>query len=146
MYPDIRSPDYLPVRTIVKFYTNHLARRSARNKLISKSLLKTVLIDETWLDGEPKVVPADGEFWLVDLVHETCAGEPRGAFLCHPIRKVEFDQVNRLLPGMFEERWHGADGQKSLLMLEPKVGGVNWMLPLRHRNRIKDVYAVVVSQ
>lgn len=145
MYPYYNSPDYLPVRTIVKFYENHQQHRSERNELISKSLLKTVLIDECWFDGQPERTPQDGEFWLVDLVHETRPGEARGAFISHPIRRVCVDQVNRLLPGMFDEAWHGTDNPK-LLVLQPKIGGVNWMLPLRHRNRIQDAYAVVVSQ
>lgn len=144
MYPDVRSPKYLPVRTIVKFYGNHLEHRSNRNRLISKSLLKTLLIDEHWLADHAARAPKNGEFWLVDVVHETCAGEKRGAFLAHPLRKVEYDQIRKLLPGMFEEAWHG-EGDARLLVLEPKVGGVDWMLPLLHRVRIKGAYAVIVS-
>ena len=145
MYPDVRSPGYLPVRTIVKFYQNHLDKRSARNQLISKSLMKTVLIDDHWLADHADKTPQDGEFWLVDVVHETCSGQPKGAFLVHPIRRVDYAGVAKLLPGMYIETWHG-DGDKKLLMLEPKVGGVDWMLPLNHRVRIKDAYAVIVSQ
>lgn len=145
MFPDFRTPGYLPVRTIVKFYHNHYLTsphpheqaKVERNGLISKTLLKTVVIDDAWRGEGPK----DKEFWMVDLVHETRAGEKRGCFIAHPIRLVDFSKVNRLLPGMFLERRIGG-----LLLLEPKLGGVNWMLPARHRNRIKDVYAVVVVQ
>lgn len=145
MYPDVRSPKYLPVRTVVKFYENHLDHRVNRNRLISKSLLKTVLIEEHWLVEHEAKAPKDKEFWLVDIVHETCAGEARGAFLSHPIRKVEYQSIGKLLPGMFKETWHG-EGDAKLLVLEPEVGGVAWMLPLLHRVRIKGVYAVIVSQ
>lgn len=146
MYPDVRSPKYLPVRTVVKYYDNHLDHRASRNRLISKSLLKTALIDEHWLvENEQKTVPQDKEFWLVDIVHETCAGEPRGAFLTHPIRKVEYESIGKLLPGMFEEKWYG-EADSNLLVLEPKVGGVAWMLPWLHRIRIRHAYAVIVSQ
>lgn len=146
MFPDVRSPKYLPVRTVVKWYDNHQEHRSERNRLISKSLLKTMLIDEQWLaKNADKQKPQDKEFWLVDVVHETCAGQPRGAFLAHPIRPVQFEKVAKLMPGMYEEKWYG-DGEKKLLMLEPKTGGVPWMLPWLHRIRIKDAYAVIVSQ
>ena len=146
MFPDVRSPKYLPVRTVVKFYENHQEHRADRNRLISKSLLKTMLIDQHWTaQHSDKRMPKDKEFWLVDVVHETCAGEPRGAFLAHPIREVKFEQLGKLLPGMFEEKWYG-DGQQKLLMIEPKTGGVPWILPWLHRVRIKDAYAVVVAQ
>jgi hypothetical protein len=145
MFPDIRSPKYLPLRTIVKFYYNHLDRKADRNQLISKSLGKTLVIDHHWLDNDPAQVPKDKEFWLVDLVHETNAGEPKGCFLCHPIRQVQFDGLTRLMPGMFAEHWHH-DGASRLLVLEPEIGGVDWILPARHRNRIRDAYAIIVQQ
>lgn len=146
MYPDARSPEYLPVRTVAKFYDNHQEHRSDRNRLISKSLLKMMLIDDRWaVENADKPMPKNGEFWLVDVVHETRSGQPRGTFLAHPIREVKFDQIVKLMPGMFEEKWYG-EGDKKLLMLEPKVGGVPWILPWLHRIRIKDAYAVIVSQ
>lgn len=149
MYPDARTPPYLPVRTVVKFYQNHYATsqlpheqaKVERNSLISKTLLKTVVIDDAWHPKPGLRAPVDKEFWMVDLVHETRAGEKRGCFIAHPLRQLDFAQMNRLLPGMFIER-----RVNGLLLLEPKLGGINWILPARHRNRILDVYAVVVVQ
>lgn len=145
MYPDVRSPNYLPIRTIVKFYHNHQDHRGERNQLISKTLGKLVMIENAWDVREHPRRPADGEWWMIDLIHETRVGEPFGCFLCHPIRPTTFEKLNPLLPGMFKESWYGETTPK-LLVVEPKVGGVDWMLPQRHRMRVKDVYAIVVSQ
>lgn len=133
-------PDYLPVRTVVKFYDNH--EPTNRNKLMTKTLLKAGFIDNDWLDSHPdQQVPKDGEFWMVDVVHETCAGKPKGCFLLHPIRKVDPSSLNRLLPGMYHE-----ENREGCMMLEPKTGGLNWILPLRHKRAVKSVYAIVVVQ
>jgi hypothetical protein len=142
----MKPVSYLPIRTLCKFYENHEEHRSERNRLISKSLLKLVMLDQTWLDSGPKHVPADGEWWIVDLVHETRPGEGRGCFLSHPIRPVRYEDTTRLLPGMFKETWHAGTGRTALLVLEPLTGGVCWLLPQRHRNQIRGVHAVLVRQ
>ena len=130
---------YLPVRTVVKFYENHETTNA--NAIFSKTLLKVAFIDHDWKDkGQPEE-PKDGEFWLVDVVHETCAGQPKGCFLLHPIRKVEATMLNRLLPGMYDEINHNG-----CMVLEPKSGGVNWLVPQRHKKAVKDAYAIVVKQ
>jgi hypothetical protein len=132
--------EYLPIRTVVKFYDNHEPSNS--NKLMTKTLLKAGFIDNEWLDGNPKSErPADGEFWLVDVVHETCAGQPKGCFLLHPIRKIDPSSLSRLLPGMYDEV-----ERSGCLVLEPKTGGLNWILPLRHKKSILNIYAIIVSQ
>ena len=124
----------------MKFYENHLP--SNNNKLMTKTLLKVGFIDNDWLDKSNGArVPADGEFWLVDVVHETCASQAKGCFLLHPIRLVDSTALNRLLPGMYEE--HHEEG---CLVLEPKTGGINWLLPLTHKKSIVGIYAVIVRQ
>ena len=136
-----RNPvSYLPLRTIVKFYENHMADNS--NKIMTKTLLKVGFVDNEWLDtSNGSRAPKDGEFWLVDVVHETCPYKAKGCFLMHPIRLVDNTSLNRLLPGMYTERREGG-----CLILEPKTGGINWLLPLTHKRSILDIYAVIVSQ
>jgi len=146
LHPDNEIP-YLPVRTVVKFYDNHEPTNS--NKLMTKTLLKAGFIDNDWLDqanapGSKMDVPRDGEFWLVDVVHETCPAQPKGCFLLHPIRRIESNSLNRLLPGMYRER-----NYEGCMVLEPKMisgeqGEINWLLPLRHKKVIKDIYAIIV--
>jgi len=134
------TPDYLPIRTVVKFYENHEPTNS--NKLMTKTLLKVAFIDNEWMDSNQKAeIPKDGEFWLVDIIHETCQGQPKGCFLVHPIRKVDSTSLSRLLPGMYDEI-----NRSGCLILEPKTGGLSWLLPLRHKQSIKSIYAVIVSQ
>lgn len=131
---------YLPVRTVVKFYENHDENNA--NKLFTKSLRKIGFIDKKWSESDHKETPEDHEFWLVDIVHETCSGEPKGCFILHPIRKVDADSLNRLLPGMYSEEDHNG-----CMILEPKVGGVNWLLPQRlYKQAMEDIYAIVVRQ
>ncbi len=127
------------MRTVVKFYTNHDERNT--NKLMTKTLLKAGFIDHDWLDKAPKVEPQDGEFWLVDVVHETCPGKPKGCFLLHPIRPVDPSSLNRLLPGMYSE-----EHKSGCLVLEPKTGGLNWILPLNHKRAMKEIHAIIVKQ
>jgi len=134
-----RNPiTYLPCRTVIKFYPNH--QPSNHNKIMSKTLLKTTFIDDAWAEKQPEAAPQDGEFWIVDVVHETCPGQAKGCFLVHPIRKIEPNMLNRLLPGMYDENM--TDG---CLILIPKAKGLHWLLPLSHRRQIKNVYAVMVQ-
>jgi len=134
---------YLPVRTVVKFYDNHEPLNS--NKLMTKTLLKAAFIDNDWKDKSPDIEPKNGEFWLVNVVKETCPGQPRGCFLVHPIRQVDAGNLNRLLPGMYVERdFNGC------MILEPKNIGnyseeIHWILPLRHKKAIQSIYAIIVS-
>ena len=130
---------YLPIRTIVKFYDNHETTNT--NKLMSKTLGKVAFIDNQWFDKtNGSTNPLDGEFWLVDVMHETCANQSKGCFLLYPIRKVDATSLNRLLPGMYSEKRCGG-----CLVLEPKTGGINWLLPLNHKRSIRDIYAVIVT-
>lgn len=134
---------YLPVRTVVKFYDNHEPTNS--NKLMTKTLLKAAFIDNDWMDKGPNIIPKDGEFWLVNIVRETCPGQPKGCFLLHPIRRIEANSLSRLLPGMYRE--HHYNG---CMVLEPQhtgneTGEINWILPLRHKKAIKNIYAIIVS-
>ncbi len=138
-HSDRDVPAYLPIRTVVKFCRNPDERHA--NRLFSRTLGKIAFIDHRWSDGQPEVTPVNGEFWLVDVVHETCAGEARGSFLVHPIRLVEERNLKRLLPGMYQERRHG-----KVLLLEPDIGGCRWLLPLLHRKAIADIYSVMVIQ
>lgn len=141
-YPNFRTPSYLPVRTVVKFYDNHLPEGSRRdnNTLISKTLKKVAVIDSEWAEQNATRLPSDQDFYLVDVVHETCPGLCKGCFIVRPIRKVDGADVGRLLPGMFIEHEH-----QNLLIAEPKIGGVYWILTLKHRQALKH-YGVVVKQ
>lgn len=130
---------YLPIRTVVKFYTNHDERNA--NKLMTKTLLKAGFIDNDWLDQGHNAEPQDGDFWLVDVVTETCPGKPKGCFILHPIRKLDPGSLNRLLPGMYIEK--NIDG---CLVIEPKTGGLHWLLPLNHKRAMRDVHAILVKQ
>lgn len=136
-----QQPDahYLPLRTVVKFYTNHDDRNA--NKLMTKTLLKAGFVDNEWLDQGPQEEPSDGEFWLVDVIKETCPGKPKGCFLVHPLRRLDPGDLNRLLPGMYTEE--NVDG---CLVIEPKTGGLNWLLPLNHKRAMRDVHAILVKQ
>lgn len=129
-------PPYLPIRTIIKFYDN--VQRRHRNALFSRTMRKIAFIDSAW-SGE--VRPAHEEFWLVDVVHETCPGEARGCLLVNPLRKVEFGSIGWLVPGMFTEHNHGG-----FLVLVPHTGGVNWMTSKSFKVAIQGVHAIVVQQ
>ena len=140
--PDIhyrQANSYLPIRTVVKFYTNHKERNA--NELMTKTLLKAGFIDNEWLDKKPDIRPQDGEFWLVDVVRETCPGKPKGCFILHPIRSLDPASLNRLLPGMYTE-----ETVSGCLVVEPKTGGLNWLLPLNHKRAMKDIHAILVKQ
>ncbi len=137
--PERNDIDYLPVRTVVKFYENH--EPSNANKIFSKTLRKVAFIDHEWLDSNPNISPEDGEFWVVDVIHETCPGQGKGAFLLHPLKKIEPGELNRLLPGMYDE-----DNHNGCLILNPKNGGINWLVPKRHKQSVKGAYAIIVKQ
>lgn len=134
-----KSLPFLPVRTVVKFYENH--DPSNINKLFSKTLRKIGFIDQEWLNEQPERQPQDHEFWLVDVVHETCHGEGKGCFLLHPLRPVEAETLNWLLPGMYSEEIH--DG---LVLLEPNNGGIHWLVSRRLKQAVKGSYAIIVRQ
>jgi hypothetical protein len=106
---------------------------------------KIAFIDNDWMDDakpdDDRRSPSDGEFWLVDVVHETRRGSAQGCFLVRPIRLVAPADLSRLPPGMYEEQRFG-----DCLVLEPKIGGIHWILPLRHKHLLRDVYAVVIRQ
>lgn len=140
---DRRVPEFLPVRTVIKFAQN--PNKKADNKLFSRTLGKYAFIDTHWLERNPDAtLPQPGEFWFVDVVHETCHGQPNGSFLVHPIRVVAESDCKRLVPGMYEEHRYGG-----VLLMEPAFGGCAWMSPLVHRKSISltsDIYSVIVMQ
>ena len=129
---------FFPIRTVVKFYENH--KPSNANKLFTKTLRKIGFIDNDWLHQQPDLQPQDHEFWLVDVVHETCHGEGKGCFLMHPIRAVDANNLNWLLPGMYREETH--DG---LVLLEPNNGGFHWLVSRRLKHAVKG-YAIIIRQ
>lgn len=145
----IEPPSYLPIRTLVKFYRNHLADhedeavrgKAARNRIVSKTLGKTLVIDSGWFAEKRDRIPHNGEFWLVDVVHETRVGRRAGVFIARPIRPVDRHEIIPLVPGMFREHRHG-----DLLVLEPNHGGVAWYMPLNHRRAVPEIYAAIVQQ
>lgn len=134
-----RDIDFLPVRTVVKFYENH---QPNANDLFTKTLRKIGFIDKDWSVAKPPGAPepSDKEFWIVDVVHETRHGEGRGCFLLHPIRRIDADSLNWLLPGMYSEESY--DG---CLVLEPSSGGLHWLVSRRLKN-VVDGYAVIIRQ
>ena len=131
----------MPLRTIAKFYANHDTR--SPNKMCSKTLGKIALIDDQWVAQNPDATqPSDEEFWLVDVVHETKPGSARGCFLIHPIRPIPHGELTRLPPGMYREEDH-----EGFRILEPEIGGIHWLLPLLHRQSLKETtYAVAIRQ
>lgn len=137
--PDRDVPSFLPIRTVVKFCRNPDERQA--NRLFSRTLGKIAFIDHRWLDRQPDDKPTEGQFWLVDVVHETRSGEARGSFLVHPLQRVEERELKRLLPGMYREHHHGG-----VLLLEPDIGGCRWLLPLLHRKSIANVYSIMIMQ
>ncbi|MFA5750084.1 MAG: hypothetical protein WC895_02595 [Candidatus Shapirobacteria bacterium] len=131
--------------TIIKF---HLNTDKGPNTIISRTLLKTAVIDRQWKPEDENNIPgvteqfeSDGELWKVKVLRDTASGRVAGCFIVQPICKVEPDEIVHLIPGLYEtENYNG------LVVLTPNKAA-NWMLPLENKKLIaqtQKAYAVIV--
>lgn len=136
------------IKTIVKFFTNVQSpssgtiggRLKIHNHLITRTLGKLGVIDSKW-EPTPDEIPRDGEFWLVEIIRETSPARAQGVFVLRPIRPVSTLEVQKLLPGMYDE-----ESEQGTVIITPNMSHeLYWMLPLSLRKAMTDVNAVIVE-
>ena len=119
---------------IVKFFLNN--DKVSRNEIITKSLGKIGVVNSLY-DGPP---PQNAEFWKVEVLRETHVGCNKGCFVLAPLEKIDDASITRLLPGLYTEETYSG-----IRIIRPKKQGYNWILPLIHKQCIKDVHAILVD-
>jgi hypothetical protein len=119
---------------VVKFFLNN--DKISRNEIITRSLGKIGVVNSLH-DGSS---PQNAEFWKCEVLRETHVGCNKGCFVLAPLERLEEETITRLLPGLYTETMHSG-----ILIIKPKKLGHHWILPLIHRQCIKDVYAVIVD-
>lgn len=127
---------------IAKFYTNPNVR--SKNKLLTKTLAKLGVIDRDWLQAmkySGGAVPQNSEMWKCKITKEIQPGKEKGCFILQPMHKVDYDQIVKLIPGLYTEEKH-----EGLLIIRPTIAK-NYILPLDQRKKInsKNIYAIVVD-
>jgi len=130
--------DFSNCITIVKFFKNPSSEREDVNPLITRTMKKIGVIDKAYKPDDPESSPKDGEFWKVIIKDEIRPGKPEGCFILTPITAINPTDVVKLLPGMYEER-----REDSAIAIIPKDNNHNWVLPLRHKQKI-DAHTIVV--
>lgn len=129
---------------IVKFHENK--DRDNRNNLITRSLGKFGVIQTAWFENKrPDQIPKAGEFWKVRIIKEVGVGHREGCFVMHPLENVHVTEIEKLLPGMYDEEYIN-----NILLIKPtpglsRSGRGNWIIPLAIRKKITGVYAVIVD-
>jgi len=90
------------IYTIIKFHENNDVNRI--NKIISRTFGKFAVIDKNWNPTNPKSVPHSEEFWIVKIKMEIRAGQKEGCFVVEPIERIDLEDINPLIPGMYTEK------------------------------------------
>jgi len=117
---------------IVKFFSNFHKENSS--KLITKTLCKVGFISRKY-SGD---LPLNEEFWLCKIIDEVSPGQKRGCWMVEPIEKVSETDIQRLVPGFYDERLING-----VLYITPHEKG-KWILPLPLKKSISDCYAILV--
>lgn len=117
---------------IVKFFSNLNSTNSS--KLITKTLGKVGFIAKRYR-GE---LPLDEEFWKCRIYDEIQPGQKKGCWLLEPVEKVAETEIQRLVPGFYEEKLEGG-----VLYIFPNERG-NWIMPLIHKKSISDCHSILV--
>jgi hypothetical protein len=142
----------MSMQTVVKFHNRQAppGERPGGHPIVTSTMGKKGLVDMRWRPSASKTLPADGEFWRVEILRETRAGQNRGAFILRPIRKVELASIRHLIPGMFETVVRGGG---AVLVVTPSAGrgklpaqAVEYILPLEYKRTLytKEGYSAVV--
>jgi hypothetical protein len=108
---------------VAKFRAN--ARVEAAHAVISRTFGKVAIVDGAWVRSiapRAKRMPADEEFWLVDVIRDNALGTNRGVLSLVPRYPVEPNEVTRLFPGSFDEFL-----QDGILYVRPRHAGPLWI-------------------
>jgi hypothetical protein len=132
---------------IVKFHENK--DTDNRNQIITRSLGKFGVIATAWYENKrDDEVPHAGEFWKVRILKEIGVGQRNGCFVLTPMNQVHVEDLEKLIPGMYEESFYNGivivTPSSGVLRAKGKTGG-NFILPLAIRKKIKGVYAIIVD-
>lgn len=130
--------------TLVKFHENKRPDAAKTNKVITKTLGKTGVLDWEKVEEHGRV-PKDEEFWFVEVVLEKGAGTPRGLFVLNPLEQIGTldsgkPDIVRMIPGTYKTEKVG-----NTVLLHPSQLyegrlGPNWICSLSVRKTIMEKY------
>jgi len=132
--------------TLVKFHENKRPDAAENNKVITKTLGKTGVLDWDKV-AEHGRVPKDEEFWFVEVVREKGAGTPRGLFLLNPLEQINIldngkPDIVRMIPGTYKTEKVGNTVLLHPSQLYKDKLGPNWICSLSVRKKIMDKYKI----
>lgn len=125
------------VTTLVKFRVNHDNPRS-RNRIITNTLGKVGFINQLYRG----IIPNDEEFWMVRIDSMITRGTPvSGVFILTPLNKIERDDVEYILPGMFI-----CEDDDGIRYVKPKIPHGYWLMAIKDRRPLREpsIHAIIV--
>lgn len=135
---DINLGTAIGVLTLAKYHRNQDS--DSTNRIVTRTLGKFGIINKEY-KGE---IPKEDEFWLTRIVDNIKPNEHQGCFIVEPVKKVSYDNVGKLLLGMYEEILPVND---CLIFIKPveQFKGSIWQLALEDRKKYKNKSVIVIQ-
>lgn len=107
------------------------------NRLVTMTLGKYGFVSSDYNGPSPR----HDEFWLVRIDREIKANTLQGCFVLTPVKHIERNEIEFLVPGIGQYTEFYEDGIRYII---PADKDKYYLLPLAHRKGIKDVRSVIV--
>lgn len=120
------------VNAVLKFYLSKDPK--GVNRCISRTLGKLAMVD-TQYDGMVK----DQDIWVCSIINEIKPGLNHGLYILKPIKKIDPDDVKKLIPGFYNTH-----ADNNVLFLHPKDDKGYWIVSCDTRKIYSEKYASII--